>query len=353
MNTTVTSKTTKTKNPARAKTPAKVKPSASAKTPGWICYRYPGDETYYVHTGEMVSTASPFQFADKRVAEAWMEWLNDHKITPGASLPLPLERVYLHAALQAVDPMPLDDTVEMAALAQSVRERGVIEDGKVVPSQTPGEWMLVDGRRRFAACRMAGRETFPAKVVREQDAQEIITATLALRKHFTKGALAFFCLRWLEPVAQASIARKKSKLKRGADSEQESPADYLPRLEDECIRLGFSADIYHQAARVREIFAEDADYKARLEPKIYSGDVGLGAVIAGYAGRSATKGPGKKLAVNYLTLDAKGNATGLLPKAITTLTNGFAVWANLDLQARAALKKQWDALTAIVPTDLA
>jgi len=62
--------------------------------------------------------------------------------------------------------------------------------------------------------------------------------------------------------------------------------------------MGFSRDLFFQAKQVHEIFVRDSEYKAEMEPRIlqeavggeHEGNrpVGLGAVIAGWAGRGAT-----------------------------------------------------------------
>ena len=45
-----------------------------------------------------------------------------------------------------------------------------------------------------------------------------------------------------------------------------------------------------QALELRTLFAADPDYRPQIEPLVLSGDIGLGAAIAGFAGRAATKG---------------------------------------------------------------
>lgn len=262
-------------------------------------------------------------------------------------LSLTLDSIAHHPATANIPHSP-EESAELDALTRDVGERGVDQPIMVVPN---GKfWFVVDGRHRFAAALGAGLTHIPAIVRREEEVPGIILASLVLRKHFTRGALAYISVPFLSATAEACKARQRTNLLAGIKRQEVDDADQST-LEDKCAKLGFSIDLYQQAFRLRGIFAESDDYKAQAEPKLLAGEAGLGALIAGYAGRAATKKKDKP-AANYLLLDAKGRAAGLMPKAITTLENGFKQWSTLDLTARAALKKDWDQLCEIVPEDL-
>ena len=250
-------------------------------------------------------------------------------------------------------PLSAEDSQEITCLAEDILVRGVIQPILVVHGEKKGTYWAVDGRHRLAAAVNAGLTTIPAIVRNEEETLGIIVSSLVHRKHFTKGALAYISVPFLIPAAEASKARKQANTLVGTkpqDSE-EPTKPFLLTLEDECLKLGFSIDLYQQSIRLREIFSESAEYKAQVEPKILAGEVGLGAAIAGYAGRTATKKKDKP-AVNYLDINAVGVAVGLMPKALTTIRNGFIAWPKLNLEARAALKKEWDKLQAVIPADL-
>ena len=54
-----------------------------------------------------------------------------------------------------------------------------------------GKWWLIDGRHRFAGAGLAGLQTVPAIERKVEETMGIILSSLVLRKHFTKGALAY------------------------------------------------------------------------------------------------------------------------------------------------------------------
>lgn len=265
------------------------------------------------------------------------------------AMALPLDAIAFHPATRDI-PYSHEESEELNALTRDVAERGIDQPVMVV-ANGKNAWWLVDGRQRFSAAMGAGLKTIPAILRNEEDVPGIILASLVLRKHFTRGALAYISVPFLAPAAEASKARKRANTLVGTQRQETESDENAVTLEQECVKLGFSIDLYQQAKRVHEIFEENADYKAKIEPQILSGETSLGGALAGYGGRASTKDKAKP-AANYLVLDKQGNAQGLMPKAIITLANGFKSWAKLDLAARAALKKEWDELTALVPEDL-
>jgi hypothetical protein len=105
---------------------------------------------------------------------------------------------------------------------------------------------------------------------------------------------------------------------------------------------GFSRQLIQQALDIHKIFGEDADYKTEVEPRILSGEVGLGAAVAGYAGRTATKGKNKKQTAQ---LEFVGPLVDRFSKAIHRLDK-------FDIGSKNTLLAKFQTVVEATPTDL-
>jgi hypothetical protein len=177
-----------------------------------------------------------------------------------------------------------DESPEMAALVEDVRERGIdqplivcLTDGG---GETPGDYYLLDGRHRHRAAILAGLTSVPVVERDESEALGIVLNSITQRRHFSKGALAYLCYPVLEAAA----------LPHGGDRKSKSTQSTLIDTETLCSRSGFGRDLYFQARRVHEVFARRPDLREEYEPRILSGDMGLGACVAGLAGKESTEG---------------------------------------------------------------
>jgi hypothetical protein len=224
----------------------------------------------------------------------------------------------LHPDLLAVPSWETTD--EFQQLCDSVFEDGVITPLLVhltgdIDLDTEAQWAeIVDGRHRFSAylsteCR--GRHSLPC-VATDRPVNEIIIRTLVERRHATKGTRAY--LVW--PLIATSVrpAGRPSK-KSPTESEIKCPTESGITTDDLAARYGFSPDLFDQARRLYEIFATRKDLKADLEPGILSGDKGLGATLAGIAGKTSTEGTPREDAPHRLLLERgfKALATRFAP----------------------------------------
>jgi hypothetical protein len=99
--------------------------------------------------------------------------------------------------------------------------------------------------------------------------------------------------------------------------------------------------------------AESGDENAEnVLELIASGNLTLVQAMRAAAGALATKGKTRNDPV-YLSFDAETRkATGLLPKALTTLRNGFSDWDDYTPAARAALREEWQQTRLAMPDEL-
>lgn len=150
--------------------------------------------------------------------------------------------------------------------------------------------VVVDGETRRQGAIAAGLDDVPVEFVDEGEVNTIIYREMLLRRNLTKGALAYLVVRTgiLDGAFQEACQRQKAVLKKGQVLRNDSIV--TGTIEEVAAGMGLCRDLLFQARKVLAIFADDDAYRVDIEPKIIAGEVGLGAVIAGHAGRKTTAG---------------------------------------------------------------
>lgn len=196
--------------------------------------------------------------------------------------------------LPTIEVMPrwAQDDPQWHAFVADIERNGIRH-----PIQITEDGLVVDGWTRRQAAVAAGLENVPVEVVDKGEIYESVMREIR-RRHMTKGATAYCVFpfvqdAYLEAVKKGTISRA-GKLTNGQNPNvSPSATEWLTgdkRVEDIALGIGVSRELLRQAARVWEIFEEDPAYRDQIEPEILSGEIGLGAVIQGYAGRKATIG---------------------------------------------------------------
>jgi hypothetical protein len=233
-----------------------------------------------------------------------------------------------HRLIQGM-PRWADNSPEMAALSEDVKERGIdqplivcrCQDG----AESPGWYYLLDGRHRHRASILSGLTAVPVVERQEEDAVGIIFSSITQRRHYGKGALAYL----LYPVMAAQAVPN------GGDRRSKSTQSTLKKSEltestlilDLCIRAGFSRDLYFQAKSLHQAFDARPDLRDDYEPRILTGEIGLGACIAGLAGKEATGGSSRNdRPPEQLVFDT-----------FSDLRNRFSRWEKIEPTQRKAI----------------
>lgn len=224
------------------------------------------------------------------------------------------DQIQWHELIQDM-PCWAANSPEMSALIEDIQERGI--DQPLIVCQVDGDDMysLLDGRHRHRAAQQAGLDQVPVIVRAEEDALGIIFSSITQRRHFGKGALAYL----LYPVMCASAVpnggHRKAQL-------IESTV-----VLDLCVRAGFSRDLYFQAKTLHQAFDKRPDLREEYEPRILAGEIGLGACIAGLAGKEATAGNARNdRAPEQLVFDT-----------FTDLRTRFSRWEKIEPSQRKAI----------------
>ncbi len=193
---------------------------------------------------------------------------------------IPVSDLSVHRALAGMAKWEKEDP-RFAALVEDIRDRGIDQ-----PILIDSGLRVVDGRHRFWAAKDLQLPTVPTRQIPDDQVTSVILSTILQRRHYTKGQRAYITYPFFEAAHEEAIHRRYDHLKASP-----SPARAASTVAEFVADLGFSRELFDHAARVHSIFADDPAFAALMEPKILDehSPVGLGAVIAGYAGRESTK----------------------------------------------------------------
>lgn len=240
----------------------------------------------------------------------------------------------IHPAAAAL-PMPGDADPTVRAVIASICDLGRVTDPLKI-----SKGRIVDGRIRLRGAVAAGLEAVPVVEIAESEVGSIILHSLLARRHLTKSGLAYMGYPLLEAALAESRKRRLENLKSappipGASSvvsasESRSSTQWTigNTAEELAASLGISRSFFFMAREIHKKFASSPrTIRQEWEPKILSGEMGLGEVQQAIAGKLA--------ALNGQTTP-KNDPQILLFDLFSKAKVRFARWESLDKQARAA-----------------
>lgn len=258
------------------------------------------------------------------------------------AMSIPIEDLREHPILKT-QPLWADDDPRWDHLAESIRAHGVF-----TPLHISADHQVVDGRHRLRAAKRASLDTVPCLVVPDDQVISTMVESLCLRKHLSKGALAYCAFPLLRPAMEEARQRRLTDLKRGTQSRLFTSASSRGEMSIEMLaaRVGISTELLRQAQKVHGIFEEDPEYRDEMEPRILDlqDPVGLGAVIAGYAGRRSTAGQAKHR--------REHEQMSLFAEAWSTLGKRWVYWGKLGDEERDEVRPVIRRTVAAMPPDL-
>ena len=180
--------------------------------------------------------------------------------------------------------IPDEELPIIKAFNDDIRAHGIRQ-----PLLVDSEMQILDGRRRWELALELGLEV--EVTVCEDSPMMAILGSLTQRRHMTKGQLAYTAYPLLRPALEEAKQRKLDALKQGDKVPVVDSIDYgRGTVEDLARSLGFGRDLIFQAKQLHESCGSDDELRAQVEISLFHDGVGLGALLAGIAGRSATKG---------------------------------------------------------------
>ncbi len=205
---------------------------------------------------------------------------------------------------------------DLAALHASLDRDGIIEPLKVTLAEDGQSGIIWDGRHRNEWALNKGVQV-PVTLVTREQGLAIISATVAGRRHWTKGQKA-----WLAVQLNPSLLSNRTGPKKQGVAGREEIAH----------TFGVRPSILDQAIALAKAFEAAPALRERHEPGIWAG-FGLGAVLAGIPGAQATAQKPRN-ASTWLNL-SKPYGT------LTTLGKAYATWSADDQEAAQETTAKW------------
>lgn len=190
-----------------------------------------------------------------------------------------------HAIIRMI-PVWGDEDARFLALCHASRE-GLTEPVKMTDKR---EIIDPDSRERWLAAKRWQLTEIPVQYVEEGEVATTCLQTLALRRHYTKGALAYIAFPLLETALTESNARRIKNLKNPNVSPKVTQLLSVKNTEELAAELGFTRPLFYQARDIHAAFAKKPELRDQFEPRILEGEIGLGACLAGIAGKQSTEG---------------------------------------------------------------
>lgn len=238
-----------------------------------------------------------------------------------------------------------DEDPRFIAIKQAMLDHGFDADKPVTITESR---QILDGRHRVRAAKQCGIAGIPAIVVPDGEAATVIADSIALRKHFGKGAVAFE----LFPVAQAVVSEAAERSRRnfgthfgtGPHSVRTGLNQGLTTKAEVLERYGIAETTWRQAEEVHAIFESDPDYAKEMIPKLYgwfvggehesNRPIGLGGIIAGHVGKSDdVQGKATR------TRAAGTHQLALFTRTYADLANRWEYWTAFRPEEKQAARK--------------
>lgn len=274
-----------------------------------------------------------------------------------------LDDLVIHPALKS-QPRLSDD--ELLGWRKGMKRRG--------ESATPAIYVtadnqIVDGRHRFWCAKKLGWKTIPVVVVKDDEIYSLIFETIANRRHYSKGQLAYIIAPMIDDIF--SEARKRMLAGTLATASTETPETIASGLH-------ISYRVLLQARELHQLFEDDktkrtltdreevtekgVTFREFFEPRILLVEdpeaprtraYGLGAALAGIK---------QILDIEKRQGNGKGHGGGrpekvdkqlqLFGTAMTGLKNKFVYWQKWDDDTRGEAVKSLPPVVEGMPDDL-
>lgn len=231
-----------------------------------------------------------------------------------------------------------EESAEWSGFVADIKANGIRH-----PLQITSEGIVVDGETRRRAAIELGLTEVPVLIVADDEVATIILRELSLRRHLTKGQLAFLAVPLLEQAFEEAVARGHSNLKMGenANVSPESIQSTPGTLEEIAAAMGISYDTLNQARKLRiEVDQLPEDEREALLGSLFdpTKPSGLGALLAGLGFLAANKArgghsgnrptdPQKRFRLFFGLLKVEGNRFRYYEEADDTMRQEY--WRNV------------------------
>ena len=273
-----------------------------------------------------------------------------------------LEDLSIHPALKSQPRLSED---ELLSWRKGMKRRG---ESATPPIYVTSDNLIVDGRHRYWCARKLGWKTIPAVVVKDDEIYSLIFETIAHRRHYTKGQLAFV----IAPMIDEVFAEAKKRMMAGATA-----APHTETPESIAAGLHISYRVLLQAREIHDFFENDkakrtltdrdevmeknVTFREFFEPRIMMAEdpdaprtraYGLGAVLAGIKQILFLEANKEKRPHGGGRPDRIEKQLQLFSSSLTGLRTKFEYWQKWDEDTRTEAVKALSPVVEEMPADL-
>ncbi|PTY03923.1 hypothetical protein DB346_02875 [Verrucomicrobia bacterium LW23] len=271
---------------------------------------------------------------------------------------------------EAAEQMPELSPAAYHVLADSIKDVGIADPLKVIRTDRPDRYQVIDGRHRLKVAGILGLSRVPV-VVTDEDPFVIALDSVVARRQLTKSGIALVLFercpyilgnkggRPKKPVAEQQVS---------GNPEISSTGAALKELSDSFIKLadkyGIPRDYFtyikqaYAETEAKALGTNDLGAKKIYEAEwrwfreaILNEEKGAGGAHAGLISRLNMAGKARP-DPTILTLGENGKLSGTLPTAFNSLRKGFSLWDKLESKARSAFVDEFAKLLKELPNDL-
>jgi hypothetical protein len=250
---------------------------------------------------------------------------------------LPPQNLSIHPALENF-PGLSDD--QLAALTLSVKSRGI-----QTPLVIDGDRQVYDGRAMLGIALALELSLVPVVVREEKDVLAYAIESAVNRRQLTRSAIAFLLF---EQHPELAIFRNKGgrpKKPAGIPQVSVQPSSFAQLS----ARYRLDRDYFTQLLAMHN--GMSVEEWTELRRIVLFEEASIPRQFAGFS--TGAKAGCSRGAVIYASLDAQGLLDGILPRAFSSIRQGFARWGTeIPTDAKAAIEKQWSELLDDAPPEL-
>jgi hypothetical protein len=222
-------------------------------------------------------------------------------------------------------------------LTDDIRDRGIITPLLI---NSTGE--ILDGELRWLAAKQLKLNDVPTLSLVCPQAASVILGGLLQRQHLTKSALAYLAYPLMATAHTEARNRHHARLRTGNAATIVHGVNDGRSVDEIAERMGVGRVMFSYAARLHEAFTKTAALRTQFEPLILSGEMALGACLAGIAGQTSTAGKAKQTAAQ---LD-------LFTDGFDVISKRFSYWQKFDEVTREKARATIHRTVADMPEDL-
>lgn len=230
-----------------------------------------------------------------------------------------------------LDGIPLLSEDQAEALLGSILKHGILEPLSIIPRKDSDRYYIIDGRNRYFAGQKASQSDYKCIVENVSDVLAFALDKAVTGRQLTKSGIALMLFLKHPSLADSAEARRQANLCKKpnvsrCDSIASKDENTYSALAD---RYHISRDYFAMLAKIREA-CNDAEWD-QVKEGIFHRETAITALIAGIAGKHATKGKKRK----------DPDYTRLVMNATTTATKAFERWNKLDWNQYESLRPNY------------